>query len=177
MALRSRFPRKLITLAQTEAGVDAYAWPADFMQVAALSVGGSETWEPSDPETVRSYERGGASLLGGGVWMDVPGEDGLRKLRLYPPPGDAHGIELEYVYQPAEFTQDSDEPAWMPRAFHKGLLYIAATVYFEDVEDNPELAKWNQEKGDLVIAELVHYDNERKTGQGVFMPGIVGWTR
>lgn len=95
---------------------------------------------------------------------------------LYPTPGSVAAIELEYVYRPAELVNDADEPSWMPAAFHKGLLWAAPALYFETVEDNPELAKWNQEKADLVVSELQHYDIERGDGHGVFQAPVVGWT-
>jgi hypothetical protein len=95
---------------------------------------------------------------------------------LYPTPGTAAAIELEYVYRPGSLIAPDDEPGWMPPPFHKGLIYAAAAVFFEDVEDNPELAKWNQEKADSIASELRSYDNERGSGNGIFQIPVVGWT-
>jgi hypothetical protein len=109
------------------------------------------------------------------VWFDGVDDSGDRKLALYPQPSSG-SIELEYVYRPGALINDGDQPSWMPPPFHKGLLWSVAAIYFETVEDNPELAKWNQEKADAVASELRSYDNERGAGNGVFAPAVVGWT-
>jgi len=140
-----------------------------------IAIGGSAPYDFASQETVRQYEQGGAELLKS-VWVDGVDDSGDRKLVLYPPPSAGLPIELEYVYQPPEFTEDTDVPTWMPRPFHKGLPYAALAVYFESVEDNPELAKWNQEKADSVASELRTYDDERGSGNGVFQIPVVGWT-
>lgn len=165
-----------MTLGETEDAVAAYSWPDDLLLTLSLSVGGSETWEAGDPESVRAYEQGSATFIGTGVWLDLPDNEGERKLNLYPTPAGGSAIELEYVYRPGAMVGEDDEPSWLPAPFHKGLLWIAASLYFETVEDNPELAKWNEEKADLVVAEISRYEIERRAGQGVFLPQIVGWT-
>lgn len=141
-----------------------------------VAVNGSEPYSASSLETVREYEQGRAVLVAVGAWYDGIDDTGARKLVLYPPQESAVSVELEYVYRPASMVDAGDEPAWMPAAFHKGLLYSAAAVYFEDVEDNPELAKWNQEKADAVASELRRHDIDRSAGDGVFQIPVTGWT-
>lgn len=141
-----------------------------------IAVGGSDPFDATSQETVRQYERGGSRLAVDGVWFDGVDEFGDRSLALYPPPGSVLPIELEYVYRPPEMVNDADIPSWMPYPFHKGLLYSAAAVYFESVEDNPELGKWNQEKADSIASELRNYDIERGSGNGIFQIPVVGWT-
>lgn len=153
-----------------------YPWPTDLLLAREVAVSGSGPLSATSHESVRQYERGLATPVGEGLWFDGVDESGDRKLGLHPTPGAVGAIDLEYVYRPAALVNDSDEPSWMPAPFHKGLPYSALAVYFETVEDNPELAKWNQEKADAVASELRSYDIERGSGNGVFAAPVVGWT-
>lgn len=171
-ALRSRYPKKIVNLGSTVDGTASYDWPADLLLPIWIAVGGGEPWDVADAETIRQYETSQSSFFGIGAWYDAPGEDGTRKLKLYPTPGSALAIELEYVFRPEPLVNASDEPSEIPAEFHEAFLFSASVVYYETIEDNPELAQRNQEKLDLKVNELGRYDNERRAGRGIFFPTL-----
>lgn len=139
-------------------------------------MGDGDPWEAADRDTVRSYERGGLILQKEGAWFDAPNADGVSQLHLYPTPSSGLTIELEWAFRPPPMAADADEPSEFPEEFHPGLCWEAAATYYETMEDNPELAQRNQEKADSYINGLIAYGNERRSGNGVFIPAIVGWT-
>lgn len=72
--------------------------------------------------------------------------------------------------------EPSVEPSEFPNWFHVKLAHFLGEIYYGTVEDNPELAEVQKGKADLAVSELVRYDNERSSGDGIFIPGIVGVT-
>jgi hypothetical protein len=192
LARRSKYCRKTVTtVGPTVANQGAYDYPDDLILPLRLSVAGLP-WEPSDAERVEQYKQGVLVLQTGGGWSadtgawtaggvfyDAADDTGTRKLNLYPVAstgGDA--IELEYVYRPQDLSVDapSAEPVAFPEEFHPGLLSYCAQAYYSTVEDNPDLAQVNGAAFDLVVSELVRYRNQRGSGNGVFVVGIVGQT-
>lgn len=174
-ARRTRYCRKTVELAAVSGQV-AFTLPADFLLPFSVSVGG-RPWASSDRQTVRRYEQGELILQDEGVFYEATDEDGNRGLYLYPAPTSAVTVEIEYVYSPPPLNVDeaAGEPTAFPFYWHPKLLPFAAAVYYGTVEDNPELAAFNQEKADLAVSDLERYDNERATGGGSFlvqMPGI-----
>jgi len=135
-------------------------------------------WESSSRETVRQFENGELTLRSQGVWYEGTDESGARRLTLYPTPGSAVTLELEWVYAAPNLTVDtpSAEPSEFPEWFHPKLLHFAGEIYYPTVEDNPELGEIQKSKADLAISELVRYDNERGAGDGIFTIAIVGVT-
>jgi hypothetical protein len=124
---------------------------------------------------VRRLERG--SLRSHDAYFyEKAGEDGTRKLYLYPAPTEATTLELEYVFRPAALVNDSDTPTEIPEDFHEKLLHFAAVTYYRTVEDNPELANDNERLVNEAIAALQRYDNIRSTGESPWTVGIVGLT-
>jgi hypothetical protein len=174
--LRSKYPKKVAVIGSTVSGQGVYDWPEDLLLPLSLSVGGADPWEATSAEAVKQYGTGSLILHRQGAWWDAPGEDGVRRLNLYPMPGDEDDIELEWVFVPPPMSGATDEPAWLPKPFHKGLVYEVAADYYETVEDNPELGQRNAEKMDALVAELTRYDNMRRSGNGVFQVPVVGWT-
>jgi hypothetical protein len=109
----------------------------------------------------------------------LPSASGGDELLLYPTPGSGGDtLELEWVFRAPELTVDepSGEPSELPPEFHAGLLSYCASVYYETVEDNPELAQRNNEKWELVVAEVQRYAVERASGNGIFQIPILGVT-
>lgn len=126
------------------------------------------------PEDARRFASGSLVLCRDGSYYEGDGEDGIKRLALVGSLGEGLSINLHYVYAPAPMTGDSDEPTELPRPFHEALLPAAAAVYFETVEDNPELAQRNSEQVDLWVGKLVRYDNQRRGGSDPFMVPIQG---
>jgi hypothetical protein len=151
-------------------------WPEDLLYVLSVTVAG-RPWEPSDRETVRQFESGELRMTGYGVWYEGTDKDGARKLYLYPAPASTT-LELEWVYEAPAFNVDEPnvEPSEFPAWFHEKLVHFVGEIYYGTVEDNPELAEVQKGKADLALSELVRYDNERASGDGIFIPGIVGVT-
>lgn len=173
-ARRSRYPRKVKEIGPTVAEQEAYSLPADFLLPESLAVA-ARPWESSDLETVRQYKQGELILLPYGVWYERPDEEGVRKLYLYPAPGEAGlAVELEYVYQPVDLVNDGDEPSEFPEFWHPNLRFFAAQVYYETIEDNADLAEVFKGRADTAIGDLIRYDNERSTGNGIFQVRISG---
>lgn len=135
-------------------------------------------WAPADRETVRQFERGELRRTGRGVWYDHVESSGIRRLFLYPTPSGGDTLELEWVYAgvPLKTDQPTAGPEELPVWFHPKLVHFAAEVYYETVEDNPELAEKAKGMADLAVSELIRYDNERASGSGIFEIGIVGQT-
>ena len=113
-----------------------------------------------------------------GVWYERADKEGTRKLYLYPAPSGGDSIELEWVYRPAPLSvaEPKGEPSELPDEFHPALLSEASAVYYETVEDNPDLAQRNSERADLWVGELTRYDNQRRSGSGSFRISILGAT-
>lgn len=161
----------------TVSGQVAYTWPEDLLLVESVTVAG-RPWASSSREAVRRFAAGELTLNDYGVWYESADDTGLRKLHLYPAPSGGDTLELEWVYGgPALMTdQPNGTPGELPEWFHPKLCHFVAETYYETVEDNPELAEQQKTKAELAISELIRYDNERGSGSGVFMPGIVGVT-
>lgn len=173
-ALRSKYPRKRGSIGETVAEQAAYDWPADLLLPVSLAIAGTP-WPSTDADSVELYEKGELVLQQIGGWYDGPDVDGARKLYLYPAPGEAGlEIKLEWIYRPAPLVNDTDEPTELPEEFHPALLPEVASYYYETVEDDPELAQRNAEKADEWVVDLRHYENLRKTGNGVFKVPILG---
>jgi hypothetical protein len=155
----------------------AYELPADFLLPQSVAVAGTP-WASSDRETVRQYEKGELTLQVVGVYYEGTDEEGNRALYLYPTPSGGDTLEIEYVYEPVPLNIDepSLEPVAFPRYWHSKLRYFAAEVYYEAIEDNPELAEVEKAKGDLAVGDLERYDNERASGNGIVTFGISGVT-
>lgn len=163
-----------MSLGVTTSSQAVYGWPDDFLLPLQVSLEGGDPLDPADPTTVRQYERDTLSLLQDRVYYEAPGDDGVRRLALYPEPSDGLVIELEYVYAPAPMTADADEPTEIPRPFHEALLPASAATYYETVEDNPELAQRSAEQLDLWVGKLARYDIQRRGGSNPFQVPIVG---
>jgi hypothetical protein len=176
LARRSKYPRKTAT-ESTVSGQAAYSWPEDMLLPLRVSVNG-EPWSSTDAETVEQFAKGSLILQEEGVWYEAPDNEGTRALYLYPTPDEALTLTVEYVYRPVDLnvSTPAGEPTEIPPEFHEALLPMVAAAYYETVEDNPELAQRNTEKGDLWISELMRYDHERRSGDGIFRIGIVGVT-
>lgn len=117
---------------------------------------------------------GSLALCSEGAYYEADGEDGVKRVVLVGSYGSGLPISLRYVYAPPPMTADSDEPSELPRPFHEALLPASAAVYYETVEDNPELAQRNSEQVDLWVGRLVRYDNQRRGGSDPFMVPILG---
>lgn len=129
----------------------------------------------SDKETVERYQDGReVALQDLNVWYEKPDEDGTRKLFIFPAPGEASALLLEYVYEPVDLTGDSDVPTEIPDVFHSHPLYYVAALYYRSVEDNAELAEAHERTFDQKVSEVIRYDNQRRSGNGVFRVGIAG---
>jgi hypothetical protein len=125
---------------------------------------------------VRQFISGALILQREGVYHERPDDTGARSVVLYPTPTGELAVELEYVYNPSPLTSDSAEPTEIPRPFHEAFLPAAAAVYYETVEDNPELAQRNAEQVDLWVGKLARYDNQRRGGAEPFLVPIAGVT-
>jgi hypothetical protein len=173
-AVRSRYPRKVVEAGPTVAGQAPYSWPSDLLLPLTVSVAG-RVFPPSDFDTVRQYEKEELRFFGWGVWYERAGEEGSRKLYIYPAPGEAGlEVQVEHVYEAAALNEDSDEPSEFPNWFHPELCHFVAEVYYDTVEDNPELAEAAKAKADNAVGQLVRYDNERQAGEGVFKVPVAG---
>jgi hypothetical protein len=175
-ARRSKYPRKTGNAGPTVAGQAAYDFPADYLLMVSVSLDGSDPLPAADPASVKQFTSGSLILEVDGVWYEAPDEAGVRQLYLYPTPDAAKSIDLEWVYRPTPMINNEDEPSELPEEFHPALLPEVAAVYYETVEDDPELAQRNSEKADLWVADLTRYDNERRAGDGIFRVGIAGVT-
>jgi hypothetical protein len=154
----------------------AYSFPADYLLPISVKYG-TEPIGFSDKATVDRYAEGVELLLrDNAVWYERANEEGTRKLYIYPTPAEALALELEYVYRPVALEEDADEPIEIPEEFHFHPLYYVAALYYRSVEDNPELAEVNEKTFDLKVSELIRYDNQRRSGNGVFRIGIAGIT-
>lgn len=174
-ARRSRYPKKSKVIGETVAEQAAYEYPSDLLLVESVYVEGTP-YSAADREKVRQFEKGSPRLLDPGVWYDGTDESGDRKLTLYPVPSAGQGIELEWVYEGTPFntSEPNAEPDELPEWFHPHLTYFVGEIYYDSVEDNPELAEAQRAKADAKVSDLIRYDNERQAGNGIFMPGIVG---
>jgi hypothetical protein len=111
------------------------------------------------------------------VWYEAPNANGVRRLYLYPPP-DGASLELEWVYEAPALKADEANagPEEFPAWFHPKLVHFAAEDYYESVEDNPELAEQQKAKAEAAVSELVRYDRQRRSGDGIFTMPIAGVT-
>lgn len=152
---------------------DTYEWPSDFLLPLSLSLGSNDPLEPISPEDARRVASGSLALCREGAYYEVDGEDGMKRVVLVGA-GAGLSVNLHYVYAPPPMTSDEDEPTELPRPFHEALLPASAAVYYETVEDNPDLAQRNAEQLDLWIGKLVRYDNQRRGGSDPFMVPVLG---
>lgn len=133
---------------------------------------------PSDRGSIQRVEYGALVLQDDGAWYETVSAAGVRQLTLYPTPGSAQTLELEWVFSPPPFDSASPnaEPSEFPEWWHPKLVHFVAEVYYESIEDNPELAEVQKAKADFAVGELARYDNQRRTGNGVFRVPIAGVT-
>lgn len=109
------------------------------------------------------------------MWYEGTDSAGARALYIYPTPAaDGDAITVEYVYRAADLSVDDDAPSEFPEEFHPGLLHYVASVYYDTVEDNADLAQRNSERFDGVVSELARHRILRKSGEGVFQLGVIG---
>lgn len=171
----TEYPRKVVE-AEHENGV--VEQPEDFLLALNVSVDGVP-FANSDRETIRQFENGELVPTGRGYWYDYTDEEGTEVVKLYPAPESTSTVELEYVYCGLDWSIASLEkgvPSEFPRWFHPKLLHFMAAIYYETVEDNPELGEFQKGKAEAAAGDLIRFKNEREGGDGIFTVGIVGQT-
>lgn len=170
----TEYPRKVVE-AEHENGI--LELPEDYLLALNVIVDGTE-FSSSDRETVRQFENGELSPTGSGYWYNYTDEEGTEIVKLYPAPESTSKIELEHIYCGLDWSIASLEsiPHEFPRWFHPKLLHFMAAIYYETVEDNPELGEFQKGKAEAAAGDLIRWKNEREAGDGVFTIGISGLT-
>ena len=171
-ARQSRYPRKTVEFVTTD-GQFELPLPTDFVLPVRVSVG-YQTYGGSDPDTVDRIRGGYLSLNGAGAWYLTA--DGSA-IGLYPTPATGTTVVVTYVYYPTALVLSSDAPSAFPEESHMGLIHHVSAYYYDEIEDNPELAERQYEKFMAKSVELERFRITQSTGDGVFFMGIRGVSR
>jgi hypothetical protein len=118
----------------------------------------------------------GLRLVAQGTFYFTTDSSGTQAISLYPVPttaGDA--INLHYVAEPPELTQDDDE-FYGPKRFHRARVFYAAARAYESDEDNPEIASVHDAKFDQKVGEAKRW-RRSNLARGPKTVQIVGVTR
>ena len=135
------------------AGTATFAVPADFYKGLSLEVDGRR-YRMSDQED-GSELTGGRRGGGAPIYYLDDTEDGEQVYVVHPVPTESgNTVNLRYVYTPAAFTDDDDEPSEFPPHFHRAIAYHARAEALGELEDDYEGEGTNAAKFDRIAAEL-----------------------
>ena len=174
LAIRAEWTRKTANIGPTVVDQAAYALPADLDRILRLSVNG-EPYVPNDEEDAENLTLGDRSLSAYGAYRLTWDSLGAEKVSLYPVPSTAGlAVNLLYVYEPADMSNDTDEPK-VPKRFRRAIADYAKAEALSGSEEDLESHAYYKARFEEKVQELSELRVKRE-GRSARQVRIVGYS-
>ena len=153
MVARTGCYRKDLSIGPGVAGQEAYAIPAEVLEVAVIDVDGLP-WQRAPIIDFRKVKSGRLQLLGGGgVFAQGSTSAGAEEVRLYPTPAAGAVLTATAAVRAPELVSGGQAPV-VPPEFFEDLVAGAAGVLFGRMDNRLDMAATLDAKFDAACEEL-----------------------